>query len=273
MAPRIPQPWTTEQEFQWRATQLLYQTVDIKIMEMKLRTKEYTKLAQFHADVLSMQHNVAVFHGKDSQEMESSKLMLQDCKYDLDELVQCQDCYRHSNEKSNSNWFCIPCKVPHALVWAKQKGYPYWPAKVIKVTNDQYDVRFFGAKHLRAVVDKNSIKPIETDLQSLNIKKTAPFHKAMQELRMHQDLLHNNDEVAKLLVNAEAVRNKKSTKRYSLTNTGSKQSNQKKQKLSTSTEPYQFHQQEIKSDELDDFQTEHKIVPTLKQNQSKYVVL
>lgn len=56
--------------------------------------------------------------------------MLRDCVHDMKELINCVDCYKHSNEKINNNWFCLPCRNPHKLVWAKQKGYPYWPAKV-----------------------------------------------------------------------------------------------------------------------------------------------
>lgn len=170
MAPRVAHAWMTEQEIAWRVRQLLYQTMDTPIMEMKLRMKEYTRLAEFHADVITIQHNVAIFHGLESQEMQGSELMITDCKYDLVELQQCVDCYRHSNEKRNDSWFCVPCRPAHELVWAKQKGYPYWPAKVIRITSDdQYDVRFFGAKHLRALVDRTSIKPIDTKIQSLQV--------------------------------------------------------------------------------------------------------
>ena len=39
----------------------------------------------------------------------------------------------------------------HELVYAKQKGFSYWPAKVIKATPEGYDVRFFGGWHQRYV--------------------------------------------------------------------------------------------------------------------------
>ena len=40
---------------------------------------------------------------------------------------------------------------PHELVYAKQKGFTFWPAKVIKITQEGYDVRFFGGWHQRSV--------------------------------------------------------------------------------------------------------------------------
>lgn len=66
----------------------------------------------------------------ESQEYGAAELMVRDAIHDITEMKNCVDCYKHSNEKINSRWFCLPCRVPHVLVWAKQKGYPYWPAKV-----------------------------------------------------------------------------------------------------------------------------------------------
>ena len=41
-------------------------------------------------------------------------------------------------------------RIPHIVVWAKLKGFPFWPGKVMRVNSDeQVDVRFFGA-HDRA---------------------------------------------------------------------------------------------------------------------------
>ena len=41
-------------------------------------------------------------------------------------------------------------RIPHLLVWAKLKGFPYWPAKAMRINSEEnVDVRFFGA-HDRA---------------------------------------------------------------------------------------------------------------------------
>jgi hypothetical protein len=142
--------------------------------------------------------------------------MVRDCMHDLTELKLCVDCYRHSNEKINAKWFCLPCRVPHKLVWAKQKGYPYWPAKVnrfhivccvmrshyfqvIQQTDTHYDVRFFGGKYERSLLAKTFIKPIETPQSKLQIKTSSAFNKSVEELKFHQRLLQNPDELQKLI--------------------------------------------------------------------------
>ena len=40
--------------------------------------------------------------------------------------------------------FHILQRVPHPLVWAKMRGYPFWPAKALRTVKDQVDCRFFG---------------------------------------------------------------------------------------------------------------------------------
>ena len=67
-------------------------------------------------------------------------------------------------------------------VYARQKGFTFWPAKVIRVSNPErpdggsYDVRFFGGYHQRAVVDKSSIRPITVSVSSLGIKRQLQYY-------------------------------------------------------------------------------------------------
>ena len=80
-------------------------------------------------------------------------------------------------------------------VYARQKGFTFWPAKVIRITNPElnggsYDVRFFGGYHQRAVVDKASIRPISTSLNSLGIKRSSLLNKACDELKKHQEFVN-----------------------------------------------------------------------------------
>lgn len=68
--------------------------------------------------------------------------------YDID---TCYECYYRANT-FKVDWFVEVCSRPHILVWAKLKGFPYWPAKAM-CTSPQgvVDVRFFG-EHDRAFV-------------------------------------------------------------------------------------------------------------------------
>ena len=73
-----------------------------------------------------------------------ARQMFRDCTYDLKDITMCRDCYRYANERQEKYWFCKPCRPFHELVYAKQKGFPYWPAKVIRVLEggQNYDVRY-----------------------------------------------------------------------------------------------------------------------------------
>nr|XP_037268337.1 zinc finger MYND domain-containing protein 11-like isoform X1 [Rhipicephalus microplus] len=173
----------------WKQGYLIYQKMDLITMEEKTRNSEYTSLEEFHADAQTIVHNVVIFYGIHSCMADMARQMLRDCSYDLNEIRQCSACYRMSNEKRDKYWFCQPCDPPHDLVFAKQKGFPYWPAKVIRADDQGYDVRFFGGYHQRALVEKGSIKPITTSLKVIAAKRTPALNKALDELRRHQQLL------------------------------------------------------------------------------------
>ncbi|XP_012270991.1 zinc finger MYND domain-containing protein 11 [Orussus abietinus] len=181
--------WVSEGEDAWRPGVLIKNHMDLAIMDFKTTQNEYNNLAEFQADAHNILHNIIVYHGEHSIVGEMGITMYQDCCYDLQEIRRCADCYRISNEKVEKMWFCIPCDPPHRLVYAKQKGYPYWPAKVMQVHDDIYDVRFFGGHHMRANIEKIFIRPITVNLQSLQIKRSAAWNKAFEELKHHQNLL------------------------------------------------------------------------------------
>ncbi|KZC03913.1 Zinc finger MYND domain-containing protein 11, partial [Dufourea novaeangliae] len=162
--------WISEGEDAWRPGVLIKHHMDLAIMDSKIKKKEYNNLTEFQADAHNILHNIIVYHGAHSIIGEMGNTMYQDCCYDLQEIRRCADCYRISNEKSEKMWFCLPCNPPHQLVYAKQKGYPYWPAKVMQVNDNVYDVRFFGGHHMRANIEKVFIRPITASLQSLQVK-------------------------------------------------------------------------------------------------------
>lgn len=105
----------------WKHANLIYYSMDLATMQEKTVARKYRTLEEFHADALSVVHNVAVYYGIDGEMAESAQQMLQDCIYDLDEIRLCKDCYRMSNEKKSKYWFCQPCvsifSKPLSLLW------------------------------------------------------------------------------------------------------------------------------------------------------------
>ncbi|XP_062571886.1 zinc finger MYND domain-containing protein 11-like [Saccostrea cucullata] len=167
----------------------VYKTMDLNHIEMRVDHQKYKTAEEFLADIQLIYHNVYLIYGEEKKGMvELAFILVKDCKYDIDEMRQCQNCYYMSNAKPK-DWFCQPCNPPHELVYAKLKGYCHWPAKVIRHVADKYDCRFFGAPHQRALIPKDMIKPIETNIKTLTVKRSAGFVKACEELARHQRLL------------------------------------------------------------------------------------
>lgn len=185
-----PRPTERLENLELSKKLLLRFSVDINSVSQKIQDKKYETLEEFSADIQDIAHNIAIIHGAGSLEYSAAMYLITDCTYDLYEIRQCRDCFRHSNEKAEADWFARPCLTRHELVFAKQKGYQHWPAKVVRVCNNKYDVRFFGGSHTRAVVDAVYVKPIDSDFEQLKINpKQRGFQLAMDELHKHQALI------------------------------------------------------------------------------------
>lgn len=55
--------WLTSPEVKWRAQQLFYLPMDMNVIKAKLDSKEYSTIGEFKSDVLTIQHNVFIYHG------------------------------------------------------------------------------------------------------------------------------------------------------------------------------------------------------------------
>lgn len=86
----------------------------------------------------------------DAAAIEATKWLINFTKGEIYTIRLCHECYWRAN-KHQDNWFTKLCTKPHLLVWAKQKGFPYWVAKLMAVDcgKQTVDVQFFGGGHER----------------------------------------------------------------------------------------------------------------------------
>ncbi|XP_064448247.1 zinc finger MYND domain-containing protein 11 isoform X9 [Mirounga angustirostris] len=142
------------------------------------------------------------------------------------EVLICDLCFRVYHSKclsdeyrlrdSSSHWQCPVCRsikkkntnkqemstylrfivsrmkerIPnHELVWAKMKGFGFWPAKVLQKEDNQVDVRFFGHHHQRAWIPSENIQDITVNVHRLHVKRSMGWKKACDELELHQRFL------------------------------------------------------------------------------------
>lgn len=63
MAAEEKPEWLTDTELSWRANQLFFDHMDMSVIEVNLNTETYNLFSEFLADVYTIHHNVAIFHG------------------------------------------------------------------------------------------------------------------------------------------------------------------------------------------------------------------
>uniref|UniRef100_A0A182PKP0 Protein kinase C-binding protein 1 n=1 Tax=Anopheles epiroticus TaxID=199890 RepID=A0A182PKP0_9DIPT len=162
--------------------------VDLSVMHERLVERKYKSPDEFISDVNWLVHNMTIYPAN-GQLLKIARALQKRAKQEIEEMEPCHECYIKANNKTE-NWFKVPCSKPHLLVWAKLKGYPYWPGKLYGINaSNQANVRFFGA-HDRAWLpvkdcflfsqrDPNQQKP------TLKTKHMSSFTSSMEDMEDH----------------------------------------------------------------------------------------
>uniref|UniRef100_A0A672HK00 Zinc finger, MYND-type containing 11 n=1 Tax=Salarias fasciatus TaxID=181472 RepID=A0A672HK00_SALFA len=167
---------------------LIHTALDVNNIQENLSEGKYKSFEEFKADAQLIVHNTAILYGVHSDQAEIARLLYSDTCHELNELLLCKNCFYLSNARPD-NWFCFPCSPSHDLVWAKMKGFGYWPAKVLQREDNQVDVRFFGHQHQRAWIPSDNIQDIKVSVQQLQVKRSGGWKKACEELEVYQRFL------------------------------------------------------------------------------------
>uniref|UniRef100_A0AAY4DST5 Protein kinase C binding protein 1, like n=1 Tax=Denticeps clupeoides TaxID=299321 RepID=A0AAY4DST5_9TELE len=135
----------------------IFHPMDICTLEKNIKKKMYGCTEAFLADVKWILHNCIIYNGGNHKLTATAKVIVKICEHE-------------------SN--------PHPLVWAKLKGFPFWPAKALRDKDGQVDARFFG-QHDRAWVPINNCYLMSKEIP-FSVKKTKSiFNSAMQEMEVY----------------------------------------------------------------------------------------
>ncbi|XP_031439569.1 zinc finger MYND domain-containing protein 11 [Clupea harengus] len=170
---------------------LIHTQMEVENVQENITEGKYKNFEEFKADAQLIVHNTAILFGGHSDQTEIARMLYNDTCHEVNELLLCKNCFYLSNARPD-NWFCYPCTPNHELVWARMKGFGYWPAKVMQKDGAQVDVRFFGYQHQRAWIPADNIQPITVNAQQLQVKRSSGWKKACEEMEMHQRFTTEN---------------------------------------------------------------------------------
>ncbi|XP_035014574.1 protein kinase C-binding protein 1 isoform X5 [Hippoglossus stenolepis] len=161
----------------------IFHAMDLCTLEKNVKKKMFGCTEAFLADMKWILHNCIIYNGGNHKLTATAKVIVKICEHEMNEIEVCPECYLSSCQK-RENWFCEPCSQPHPLVWAKLKGFPFWPAKALRDKDGQVDARFFG-QHDRAWVPINNCYLMSKEIP-FSVKKTKSiFNSAMQEMEVY----------------------------------------------------------------------------------------
>uniref|UniRef100_A0A8C6ZRK7 Zinc finger MYND-type containing 11 n=1 Tax=Nothoprocta perdicaria TaxID=30464 RepID=A0A8C6ZRK7_NOTPE len=136
-----------------------------RMKERKVNEGKYRSYEEFKADAQLLLHNTVIFYGADSEQADIARMLYKDTCHEVSSIPN------------------------HELVWAKMKGFGFWPAKVMQKEDNQVDVRFFGHHHQRAWIPSENIQDITVNIHRLHVKRSMGWKKACDELELHQRFL------------------------------------------------------------------------------------
>lgn len=115
----------------------------IDLIQIQEKAASYTSFHEFKSDLLWFEHNCAVMTG-DSKTLDEASAYVKSIKEEIASIFECAECFDVAISHP-VDFFTIPCKKNHPVVWAKPDNYVYWPAKLVtKHEDDTVHVRFFG---------------------------------------------------------------------------------------------------------------------------------
>ncbi|KPP79026.1 protein kinase C-binding protein 1-like, partial [Scleropages formosus] len=135
----------------------IFHPMDLCTLEKNIKKKMYGCTEAFLADIKWILHNCIIYNGGNHKLTATAKVIVKICEHE---------------------------SQPHPLVWAKLKGFPFWPAKALREKDGQVDARFFG-QHDRAWVPINNCYLMSKEIP-FSVKKTKSiFNSAMQEMEVY----------------------------------------------------------------------------------------
>ncbi|XP_078005982.1 MYND-type zinc finger-containing chromatin reader ZMYND8 isoform X8 [Phascolarctos cinereus] len=178
----------------------IFHPMDLCTLEKNVKKKMYGCTEAFLADAKWILHNCIIYNGGNHKLTQTAKVIIKICEHEMNEIEVCPECYLAACQKRD-NWFCEPCSNPHPLVWAKLKGFPFWPAKALRDKDGQVDARFFG-QHDRSLIRQPHLSGTQLRTRKawvpinncylmskeipFSVKKTKSiFNSAMQEMEVY----------------------------------------------------------------------------------------
>lgn len=158
--------------------------MDLSQMRLNISERFYESTEAFIADAQWILHNSIIFNTLQSKLTAGARALVRSCRAEMGEIEACPECYSAAHARKPT-WFTDVCTTPHILLWAKLKGFPYWPAKGMSVSSAGHvDVRFFGAHDRAWVPAKDCYLYSEKDPNNFRTKR-QDIVDSMQEAEEH----------------------------------------------------------------------------------------
>ncbi|XP_031635182.1 protein kinase C-binding protein 1-like isoform X2 [Contarinia nasturtii] len=159
---------------------------DLSIIAEKVEEQRYRTTLEFISDIRWIRHNAEIVLKEKDPRLADARKMDDLCEKEIYDIEMCDECFGRAN--TMVQWFTHVCNnPPHLPIWARLKGHPYWPAKVMGFTDQNHkkiDVRFFG-KHDMGIVETSDCILFSDNPNKLQERDRKKMDNAIQEAKKY----------------------------------------------------------------------------------------
>lgn len=115
------------------------------------------------------------------------------CRTEIENISSCTDCYKNIHNKPNE-WRSLACSRPHLVVWVElkrsfyywpaEKGYLYWPAKLISAGRKNVKVIYFSGSNFVDIPRSNcsifTTKESQSSKSSKSLRNTKDMFEVLE---------------------------------------------------------------------------------------------
>ncbi|XP_055306131.1 uncharacterized protein LOC129570513 [Sitodiplosis mosellana] len=163
--------------------------IDLSEINRKINSQQYVSFNAFLVDIKTMFHN-ACCTSNEQHKIRTYKLEIF-CTKEIENISSCADCYKNMHIKPNQ-WQSLACSRPHLVLWVElkrgcyywpgEKGYSYWPAKLISIGRKNVKAIYFSGSEFVEIPRSNCFIFSTNEPTSLKSFRSLPNPKDMLEV-------------------------------------------------------------------------------------------
>ncbi|XP_055306456.1 MYND-type zinc finger-containing chromatin reader Zmynd8-like [Sitodiplosis mosellana] len=176
--------------------------IDLNEINRKIDSQSFGSFSAFLMDINIVYHNCCcVRNDKHEFIFIAANNLVKLCTTEIENMSSCAECYKNMHTKPD-HWRSLACRRPHLVLWIElkrgcyfwpaEKGYSYWPAKLISIGRKNVKAIFFHDAEFVEIPRTNCLIYSKSETKPSKSFKLMPNPTDMLEVLKEVNLYEQN---------------------------------------------------------------------------------